>query len=57
VFLLALHLRPDHDEVQHREHQDERQEAHQARFGATGTLREGVGNERHVGLSVGKIEK
>jgi hypothetical protein len=56
VFLLALHLRTDHDEVQHREHQDERQEAHQARFGATGTLREGLEMNGTL-VSPGKIEK
>jgi hypothetical protein len=35
VFFLALHLRANHDEVQHAEHQDQRQEAHQARFCTT----------------------
>src|ERR1700677_907570 len=32
MFLLTLHLRANHDEVQHAKHQDQRQKAHQARF-------------------------
>ena len=52
VLLLPLHLRPDHDEVQHHEHQHQRQHAAQGRFGAAAGgrrcgLGKGFGNE-HV---------